>query len=251
MNIPEHKQVKFFHSNGGSRILPNATFVYDDDFALNITSKYGELVNVKPSNLLSILSGSSLLGGQIPSGQFALQGMQIWQGSEPIEFNLGLHLYMQYDATQDVYIPSIEISKLAVPTRTDSNGHEGWGLIPPGPNLSDILTLAGVPKDAQDDTKYIGLKLAEGNGLFDVEVGGFFYFQNCIITKAVPNYSEARDENLAPISCEISLDFRTSEIATKQLLDTIQVSARTSSLSSASKPQPKNKGILNFNGRNK
>lgn len=230
MNVPDHKRVII--TQGGVDVLanaglPKAVLVFDDELALNISTDYGSIIETKPSTLLNLLAGgASFLGNNVPSGQFSLQGLQVWKDTQPLEFNLGLKLYMDTSGVLDVVRPAIVLAKLAVPSKTeDSKGNLGFGLIPPGPTIQDILNLAGVTQDSDVGkilntfAGFLGVGIKNRSGLVDVEIGKFFFLRNCVLTKVVPNFSEAKDEDLAPIYCELSIDFRTSEVATTQMLD--------------------------------
>lgn len=229
---PDHKKVKF--KQNGADLFQGVDFIYDDDLSLSISSTYDDLLpSTKGSNLLTLASGSLQFGGKtdIPSGQFALQGFQIWKSTEPLEFNLNLHLYMKESGITDVVVPSLRLSKYSVPSKSEKSIIPGiGGLIPPGPTINDILSLANV--NSSDQTTIKGILNAIGlsnrvddkgrpiSGLLDVEIGSFYMFRNCVLTKVVPTYSEAKDEDLAPISCDLSVDFRTAEVVTTEMIDT-------------------------------
>lgn len=229
---PDHKKVKF--TQNATNLFPDVDFIYEDDLSLDVSSSYDDLLpSSKGSNLLTLASGSLQFGGKVdvPSGQFALQGFQIWKSTEPLSFSLDLHLYMKTSGVKDVVVPSLRLMKYAVPSKSDKSIIPGiGGLIPPGPTINDILSLANIDSQSQTTIRNIlnalGLSSrtdSQGlpvSGLINVEVGSFYSFRNCVITKVVPNFSEAKDEDLAPIACSLAVDFRTVEVVTTEMIDT-------------------------------
>lgn len=209
----------------------NVTFVYDDDFAFDISSEYGPILETQPVTLLTLLSDSIKIGGYgIPSGQFALQSFQIWQTTEPLEFSLDLKMFMESSGQTDIVEPAMTLMKYVVPKKsTNSKGEPGQGLIPPGPNLQSVLEQSGITKDkfwgpvAQKfmNNGIISSSTRKYGGLLDIIIGHYWHFSDCIITGVKPTFSEAKDEDYAPISLDLTVEFRTSEVATEDMLDKI------------------------------
>jgi hypothetical protein len=220
--VPPGREVKIFQGESSifsSTSFPNAKLIYDDDIQLNIKSKYGTLVESAGNNFLTLLSGANIFGQTI-SGQFAIQGFQIWQETDPLTFNLAINLYMNTSALNDVVKPSLYIASLIVPSTTTDKGKNSWNLIPPGPNLSALLEKMGLGSTATDlENKGV---LKQSTGVFNIKIGDYLSIPDVIITGAEPVFSKVlvEDESgkLAPISCKMGLEFSTASVATKEML---------------------------------
>ena len=225
--IPEGREVKILlgtsnvfeelmkSSNGKLTRIPK--LVYTDSTALSISSTYKNLVEAQGSTLLTLLSGAT--NGMIPSGQFALQGLQIWESTDVMEFSLTVSLYMVDDAKQDVVIPAISLSKICVPTYArNKEGSQGWGLIPPGPNIVTILNLVGADAVASKFSSEDNRNMANTGSLLSVQIGNYLRIDRVVMTKVEPTFSEILDENYIPTSCTLDITFRTVEVVTTDML---------------------------------
>jgi len=197
-----------------TKLVKTPTLVYTDDLTLSINTSYKNLVATTNNTLLTLLSGA--FPGVVPSGQFALQGLQIWENTEVLEFSLSVTLYMIDDARNDVVITALSLAQLCVPYKnTKENGKAGYGLIPPGPNIKDVLQLAGLTESNVD--KNDNRNFANG-GLLSIQIGKFMKIENIVITKVEPTFSSILDEDYNPVSCTLSIDFRTVEVVTTNML---------------------------------
>jgi hypothetical protein len=226
-NFPKYREVIL--SVGGKNIFSELTnsqnihLVLDEETSLEIKTSYKNIIEVKGSNLFSLLSNSFTIGGTkgvIPSGQFALQGTQIWESTDVISFSLELKLYMTTSGYNDVLRPSLELAKWAVPSKKQSkNKILGNSLIPPGPNLADILQQLGV--EVNSEKSFLGISLSDSKGVLNVQIGKHLQIDNVVITSVVPTYSAALDEDYAPVKCSLAVSFQTLEVATTDMIEGI------------------------------
>lgn len=230
--VPPGREVKIYldkTSIFAGTEFANAVLMYDDDLQLNIKSKYGSLVENAGNNFMTLLSGVSIGGIQI-SGQFALQGLQIWQETDPLTFSLSVALHTNTDPLNDVIKPALHLASLIVPSTTGENGKESWNLIPPGPNIAALLEQLGdgaasVSADLQNKKV-----LAKSKGVFNVEIGNYLSIPQVIITGVEPVFSKTLVEvegsgKLVPVSCKMGLEMTTASIATKEMLQGLFSSA--------------------------
>ncbi|MGD9678178.1 MAG: hypothetical protein AB7V16_07415 [Vulcanibacillus sp.] len=192
--------------------------IFTDEVTLQLTSKYGNLIQVKGSNLLTLLSGAT--NGIVPSGQFGIQGLQIWEETDPIEFTLSVELHMKTSGFSDVVVPALALSKICLPSYKSGDSKKGISLIPPGPDLRTVLNLVG---SSIGVTELFGSgkekkSEAEGGGLLTIEIGKYLTIPNVVVTKVEPTFSNILDEDYKPVSCKLSITFRTVEVATTYMI---------------------------------
>lgn len=205
-----------------------ARLILDDDFSIKVSSKYGPLWEASPNNLTTLLSNS----WGLPSGQFALQGAQIWQGTDPLTVSITCSLYMDTDPYNDVVAPVKALMSTVLPTiQTEFKGVLGTvekliedtlnvkldTLIPPGPNIQALAQMV-----AKDSSKLKGIFSSSGaKGVHNVTIG-FVTLNNCVITSAEPTFSKevskSSNGKYYPISASVSLEISTIEIATTDML---------------------------------
>lgn len=217
-NIPRHKLVKILDKNSNSII--NKNLIFDEELSFDLSSSFGSLWDAHGNNLLTLLSSGT--NGKVPSGQFVMQGMQIWQSTDPLSFSLPLKLYSVNNAKDDVFIPALRLGQLTLPTK--NNGSKGTSnemlatLIPPGPNLTQILKNGGFTKLSDFLAEKTGV---EAKGTYNVSVGGYVTFESVIITNCNPTFSKTVDDTGYPIQADIELKFTTSQIATTNMLENL------------------------------
>jgi hypothetical protein len=232
--VPEGREIII--TSKGSNIfssLPNFKnihLIYGDGISLSIKNNYAHIVENKSSALLNLISNSVNVNGIAPpTGQFALQGIEVWESTDNISFTIDVMLYMVNSAKSDVLVPSLWLTGLTVPGKnTKAGGIWGNSLIPPGPNLETILSLTGVSnKDIQSIVSAITLGNAFNiqpdapSGVFDIQIGKYLTISDIIITGVEPTYSENLDEDLCPINCKMSINFQTVEVANKDMINKI------------------------------
>lgn len=201
LNVPEPNKVRLF---------------YDEETALNFKSEYENLVDLGGTKLLNIASAAS--GGFIPSGQFAAQGFQIWKETDVVEFSVTVTLHMQDSGLNQVVIPALALSKLCVPSKKNNeNKTFGQSLIPPGPDLQVLLANIGIEIGEEDKTSYSVDGVVRDP--LSVIIGKFLTVENVIITKIEPTFSDVLDEDYMPVSCSLSIDFRTIEVANTDMIN--------------------------------
>ena len=230
--IPANRVVKIEGANGS---IIGAPMFIDGELSLKVASKFGTLWDAKGSNLLTLLSSVSSV---IPSGQFAMQGSQIWQSTDPLSLDLKVSLYMFDNALDDVVTPVLQLMSTCLPTKkgflekkfdfmgASINVHLDT-LIPPGPDARDILRGA---IDISGDSSLSNWYNQGSRGLYNVRIGNFT-IPRVIITDVNPTFSEWTDENGNPISAEVSIGIVTMEIATSDMLCQIHQSLKDTDFS--------------------
>lgn len=216
--IPPQKLVRLTTTRGDSIVKTpsgrEVPLIYEDALSIKARSTFDGIGNPKSNTLMTILSSTT--NGIIPSGQYALQNIQIWKSTEPLELSLSVKLEMLDSGYNDVVYPTQQLMKLCLPEIRNSGLSQKLGaLIPPGPSLKEILTLS--KSESQEDTDDI---LALENSLVNVSIGKF-HFNNCIVTDVSPEFSSTLDEDDYPIEAQISLDIKTCMIATREMVDSI------------------------------
>ena len=232
-SIPESRLVTIFRS-GNVPIFENP-LIMDDEFSIKTSSKFGQLWEASPNNFLNLLSSTF----NLPSGQFALQGAQIWQSTDPIDIDVKVVLEMDTDPYKDVIEPTYLLLQTNLPkirnntaTRADDFITEQLNLklqslIPPGPNLNTLIGLM-----AKDKNK-VGLntELLAGNdgrnGVYNVKIG-FATFYNVIIKSVEPTFSKtmaislSKGDKLYPCRADLSISMTTMEVATTDMIVTME-----------------------------
>lgn len=233
-SVPKSRQIIVNSQQGYGCV----SLIMDEDVSIKCASKFGPLWEAQPNNLTNLLSSSFGL----PSGQFALQGAQIWQSTEPLKLSFSGTKYMNKDPYDDVVVPMSSLTKLCLPELGDTNnmssvsmalesiaesvlGIKLQTLIPPGPNIQTLLTLMsdGVNGGL---ASLIKKRTNTGNkvrGLMEIWMGNF-YFPDGIIVSANPTFSKeiAYSESAKgyfPISANISIEFNTMQVATVGYMD--------------------------------
>ena len=230
-DIPKTRTVDIYVSNGkgGTQKLIDQPLLLDDEISIKASSKFGQLWEASPNNFLNLLSSAT--NGVIPSGQFALQGTQIWQSTDPLSMSLSLSLEMDTDPYTDVVAPTFILTQTCLPKINSSVKKSLDGLveehlniklktlIPAGPNLQSIIKMM---KSNSDSADFLAGK--DGlNGTYNIRIG-FVWLNNVIITRVEPTFSKtvsksrSKDGKLFPIKSNISLELTTMEIATTDMI---------------------------------
>lgn len=214
---------QFAFGEGDNQAIP--VIMLEGEISLNISSEYAPLIPANQNTFLSLVSGSFGFGAEnarIGSGQFVQQGIQVWKTSQPISFSLNGILMAQGSGQKEIMAP---IKKLIALTLPDKNTQgTGWGLIPPGPNISTII---GSEKAQQLDNalgNYINL--VQAKGVLGLSIGNYLNFNSVVMTKCVPTFmsgmvKEKTSNKLYPVQCNINMDFITTEIATSNMINSI------------------------------
>jgi len=210
--IPAGQKLIITKSNNPSQTIPKgSTCRVMEDLSINLTSDFGPIIEHKGNALLSTLTSSFKgLSDMGFSGSFKQQGFQIWKSTKPIDFSLSLSFQMETEGNKDVWSPAKELMKLVLPTVAKN----GWGLIPPGPNVLDALGL-----DVNEDSKFLN----NSGAVLSVSIGSYFYLDSVIITKVQPVVKKYMDSDGFPIGIQLSVDFRTTDIANTQMIDDMTV----------------------------
>jgi hypothetical protein len=232
--VPKHKIVTISDDQGS--IIGDHPLLLNDDYSIKASSKYGQLWEASPSNLMSLMSSSF----GTPSGQFALQGAQIWQSTDPITISVNVDLEMDNDPYEDVIVPTLTLMKTCVPSIADGKSasliegafegivNQAFGvtlktLIPPGPNLQDLVVAMSTNNSRQLTAHRDGRK-----GLYTVRIG-WCTLNRVAITSVEPTFSKevaSSPRNLAttgsgygPVRASLAIEMTTLEVATTNMLD--------------------------------
>ena len=231
-DIPSYKLVKVYNADaeGTPTLVTDKPLIMDDELSIKVTSKYGELWQSTPSEFMTLLSGAF----GIPNGQFTLQGVQIWQSTDPINISITVDLEMDADSYEDVIVPTKDLMSLVLPEKSEmvigkkkaTNNLKLSTLIPPGPNVQAIVDMMkGNSKIADVASKYLDKFGTTSRGVYRVKVG-YATFNNVIITSVDPtfssemSYSETK-RNYFPSSASLSIEMSTMEMATTDMMDNI------------------------------
>lgn len=229
--IPSYRLVEIYNHGETDTIITHKNslqpipLIMNDDFSIKIQSKYGQLWEASPNNFMNLLSSTF----NIPSGQFSLQGVQIWQSTDPIDISFTASLEMDTDPYYDVIEPTFILMQTCLPEEDDflKNSTNGTiqkinenlklkTLIPPGPNVQAIL------KSMNDDNSSTSKDKYKANGVFDVKIG-FLRFNEVIITNVEPTFSKTYAESnaknsLLPSKVDLSISMSTMKIPTTDMI---------------------------------
>ena len=228
--IPQSKLVTI-KKYGGENVIERPLII-DDEFSIKANSDFGELWEASSNNFLSLLSSTY----NVPSGQFALQGAQIWKSTDPIDIDIKVTLQMDTDPFIDVVYPTLVLTQTCLPKIGESTTGKFLEeklnlklktLMPPGPNLNTLFNL--MKKNGGDNFAMNGEILGGNdgrNGVYNVKIG-FATFYNVIIRTVEPSFSKTmavslvKSNKLYPSSAELSISMRTMEVATTDMMKTI------------------------------
>ena len=212
-------------------------FLIDDGVSIKCSSKFGPLWQAQPNDLMNLLSSSFGL----PSGQFALQGAQIWKSTDPLSMSLTVTRYMDDDPYTDVITPTKMLMGKCLPVLGDRSnmstvtmtleqiansmlGIKLLTLIPPGPNIQDLLSAMANTNSSGEYTGLLGLLTnradltAKTRGWDTIKIGNFA-FDGCIITSVSPTFSKTTaysslKKKYYPISVQLAIEFSSIQVAT-------------------------------------
>jgi hypothetical protein len=218
------------NEEGTPRLVTQKPLILDEELSIKANSKYGELWQSTPNDLMNLLAGAF----GIPSGQFTLQGVQIWQSTDPISLSFEVELQMDTDPYEDVIIPTRDLMSLVLPKKskitigkeTANSNLKLSTLIPPGPNVQAIVNLIKSDnKVANVASKLLERFGTDSRGVYKVVVG-YATFNNVIITSVEPTFSKEMaysnsKRNYFPSSASLSVQISTMEMATTDMMDTI------------------------------
>lgn len=218
-------------------ILGGIPLILDDEFSIKVNSKYSELWQGSSSGFMNLMAS----GFGLPSGQFALQGVQVWESTDPIEISITVKLEMDTDPYLDVISPIITLMDKTAPqkggsgasdTESDANGLKKAfnnlklkTLIPPGPNLQSIWNaIASGNKD--DKISKLLDKFGKARGVFNVDIG-YAHFYSVIIKSVEPTFSKEMAVSIShfnkkyPSSASVAIELCTMEVATTGMISSI------------------------------
>ena len=233
-DIPSYKIVKITDGDNQS-ITGSIPLILEDELSIKVSSKYGELWEASPNNFMNLLSNSFGL----PSGQFALQGVQIWQSTDPIELSISVSIEMDTDPYNDVIIPIIALMNTVLPSKnTKSQMAENSNilnkaftnlklktLIPPGPNLQAIWKAISSGEVVNEASQALAHFNKGTNGVYNAKIG-YANLNDVIIKNVEPSFSSEMSysnvqRDYYPVSASLSIDLMTMEIATTDMVSNI------------------------------
>lgn len=209
MNISPGKIVTIL--NKGSSITPGIQPILNEYFSLQTSQDYAELVSntitTKTAMVTNVIGGvAGLLGINSPNSlQHRLFGMKVWRYGNSLSFNLNLSFFMgsagKFSGFEEVYKPIMQIVAVSLP----SVGLGGF-LKGPGPNIIEQIGMA-----VTDETQSLS-----------IQIGNLFLIRNIVIEQAEPTFSTEVDEDGYPIKGNVSLSINTVNIATIDMLETLE-----------------------------
>lgn len=231
-DIPSYKIVKVYNadSEGTPTLVTDKPLIMNDELSIKVNSKYGELWQSTPNEFMTLLAGAF----GVPSGQFTLQGVQIWQSTDPINISISVDLEMDTDSYEDVIVPTKSLMSLVLPEKSEmvignkkaTTNLKLSTLIPPGPNVQAIVDMMKENSKIGDKaSKFLDKFGTPSRGVYTVKVG-YATFNNVIITSVDPtfsnemSYSETK-RNYFPSSASLSIEMSTMEMATTDMMDNI------------------------------
>lgn len=231
-DIPSYKIVKVYNADaeGTPTLVTDKPLIMNDELSIKVNSKYGELWQSTPNEFMTLLAGAF----GVPSGQFTLQGVQIWQSTDPINISISVDLEMDTDSYEDVIVPTKSLMSLVLPEKSEMviGGKKATTnlklstLIPPGPNVQAIVDMMKENSKIGDKaSKFLDKFGTTSRGVYTVKVG-YATFNNVIITSVDPtfsnemSYSETK-RNYFPSGASLSIEMSTMEMATTDMMDNI------------------------------
>ena len=232
-DIPQSRLVTIYRS-GGVPIV-ETPLIMDDEFSIKTSSKFGQLWEASSNNFLSLLSSTF----NVPSGQFALQGAQIWQSTDPVDIDVKVVLEMDTDPYIDVIAPTYLLLQTCLPSinnKTSTQAEEFvtthlnlklQTLIPPGPNINTLIDLMKKDKNKVGINSSLLAGNSGKNGVYNVKIG-FATFYNVIIKSVEPSFSKtfavslSKANKLYSCRAELSITMTTMEVATTDMIVTME-----------------------------
>lgn len=215
-NVPLSRQIVI--TQNGNRVV-NSVLIFDGKIKMSVSSEYGSIFDGGGNDLFTLTSGMTGF-----SGQFALQGMQIWKGTEPLSCDFEVLI-----EGEGCVESAVKLTSLCLPSKKKNDkgsekitfgGMKLGTLIPAGPNWTDIknsiFTKGGT--ESQELTNQADI-YAQGKGTYSVKMGNFITFPKVVFTKAEPEFSEYYMSNGKPMSATVSMSFTTTEVATTDMMD--------------------------------
>ncbi|MGL5913592.1 MAG: hypothetical protein ACRCZB_05450 [Bacteroidales bacterium] len=175
-----------------------------EDFVLNMSSSFTQLIDSGGHKALTVLGGalSTATGGTLGgSGQIKQAGFQIWERTDPITISLQLEFHRKVNASKE--LRSIVQTLLSLPLPAEKLGGI---LVPPGPSIIEAL---GIEPTAKGADSYVNLTI------------GGIDLPRCLMTGAEPSYSKYQDESGYPIFVRVACSFKTMYSGTKSMVKSL------------------------------
>ncbi len=192
--------------NADGTFVTDADLILESDVSLGISSSYQPLLgSITPPAILTAGIAATVSG----TSGFRQQGFQVWSKTEPISLKLSVSLHMKTSGKLDVVEPAEALMAKAVPALSEN----GWGLIPPGPNILDILGDYG--EDLGNKSQF----LKDQGGYVSVSISNYINLSQCVMKNVIPTYNLIEDSDGYPISCKLDIDLQTLDIANSDMIN--------------------------------
>lgn len=201
-------RVEIYHIENSKVKLVEKVLYLDNDFTLSLNSSFQELIPTEGSGIFNQITSAISLATK---GKFSIGtsykefGLNVWQKTDPISFNFTVSLHRITNSYYDVFLPAKKLMKIPLPIdmRKNKEGLRGLGLMPPGPNLVEILSE--------------GSYLSSGY-LYKIKIGQLSFYP-VIIKKVEPTFSLDIDDTGYPVKCILSIDAQGVYTATTTDID--------------------------------
>ena len=228
----------------GTKLHPNHLItIYSSYLNCIIQAPIQDTINISTSSNWDKLAVSELTNGLnniIPAIfgttlQTTYLSRRRWTGSSPMKMKLKLKFMLYDDVTKNVIMPSTYLQQMNLPfvgsrNKWVQNGMD-WlknktgidvpFLAPPGPNPWSLSNTAfqNAPKGSEAGKFQEMVTKADeffGKGdVITIQYGNFLSLTNCVFTDVSVNYDNAREKSGQPIGAEVTVNFQTYEIMTK------------------------------------
>lgn len=202
ITIPKGKRL--YLTKGKREVTGDIPIILEEEITLDLSSTFEPLYGGQGSKIVDILGKISKDIFNIGfSSKFKQLGFQVWTSTNPISFSATIGFYMgsqgYYDAKREVYDPMYALMALPLPSE-----NRGGNLIAPGPSLLSLLN--------EEKTNYEKLRC---------QIGNIIEIDNVLVERAEPTFASETDDKDYPIWGKIQLTIKSVEIATVELLKSI------------------------------
>jgi hypothetical protein len=200
--------------------------VLQEKTQFTITSEWGSFIPIgglqNTSNQMAQLFGGRTLMTKWMS-------RRIWKGTSPISILLDFHFQSITDTKKNVIYPTQALMAMCLPSTASVDlkfnvlgKSADLGSLPllkaPGPSPFEW-------KDAADAVKGMGAGQAlpglQGGDKISLSIGKHLFFNSVIVKRVTPIFDTKMDKEGWPISSNVSVEFETYEVITKEDLDDI------------------------------
>ena len=198
----------------GVKVFP----ILDTEIQINYETEFASLGEMVPSiNDMVNLAGNVLsLGGKAGTGMLNIKNMLSvpkWQWTKPPRVNVKLHFYTKNDPEKDVALNMQDLINLYIITKSKS----GKAFDVPGISLSSIKMGRESSQNKQD--------LSTQGKFCAIKIPGMIFMPVCMVTQAVPTFSNERTESGYPLWGILDIEFTSLFPATSDTYDKFPVNS--------------------------